>query len=163
MSLHPESILTGISNYFPSRAPEDGQQENPKAEAIIEVSEVDVEGNSPTTPVQKLQLRTNRYFSCYIHGPPKTGLQTFSYSERHAHCHYMSFNRVHHWSFTSYTSWKSLWISYPPVKLLHRLPLSPSSHRTHHDTLVAFYDRLVCSYDSIYSCCTIRSMGKQRS
>jgi hypothetical protein len=46
MSLHPESILTGISNYFPSRAPEDGQQENPKAEAIIEVSEVDVEGNS---------------------------------------------------------------------------------------------------------------------
>jgi hypothetical protein len=46
MSLHPESILTGISNYFPSGAPEDGQQENLKAKTIIEVSEVDAEGNS---------------------------------------------------------------------------------------------------------------------
>jgi hypothetical protein len=46
MSLHPESILTGISNYCPSGAPEDGQQENLKAKTIIEVSEVDAEGNS---------------------------------------------------------------------------------------------------------------------
>jgi hypothetical protein len=46
MSLHPEFILSGISDYFPSKTPGDGKQENLKSEAIIDVSEVDAEGKS---------------------------------------------------------------------------------------------------------------------